>query len=99
MTCTGQIALPLCNPSGGEGPCAQWTALYQGDAAILFPESVETSSASMPLTVDDVDYEIRDDFFTTPFGDPAYVILDGGLKVRHKLIRRNHCAIFSGKIK
>jgi hypothetical protein len=70
----------------GGGTCAQWAALYQGDAAKLFPESVVTSSASMPLTVDDVNYEIRDDFFTTPFGHPAYVILDGALKVRHKII-------------
>jgi hypothetical protein len=75
----------------GGGTCSQWAAAYQRDAANLYPDSSSTNSATssvptMPLSVNDVNYEIRDDFFTTPFGHPAYVVLDGDLNVRHKFI-------------
>merc|ERR1712238_510577 len=40
----------------------------------------------MPWSVDDTSYKIRDEFFTSPFGHPAYVILDGTLEIKHKFI-------------
>ena len=69
----------------GGGTCEQWAGIYQGDAKALFPGSGVTAR-EMPLTVDDVDYSIRDDFFTAPFNHPSYVILDSDLKVRHKFV-------------
>jgi len=36
--------------------------------------------------MDDTDFILRDLFFTTPFGHPSYVVLDGNLQVRHKFI-------------
>ena len=44
------------------------------------------SFSSRALKVLDQDYALRDDFFTTPFGHPSYVILDGDLRVRHKFV-------------
>jgi len=68
------------------GPtCGQWANIYQTDAVNLFPES-NVVPQEMPLAVLDQDYELRDDFFTTPFGHPSYVILDGDLTVRKKFI-------------
>ena len=69
----------------GGGTCRQWSSLYQRDAIKLFPESGVVPE-EMPLSVYDVQYELRDDFFTTPFGHPSYVVLDGNLRVRHKFI-------------
>ena len=51
----------------------------------------------MPWTVSDTNYVMRDDFFTTPFGHPSYVILaptrlqqeeqgSGGMVVRDKFV-------------
>jgi DNA-binding beta-propeller fold protein YncE len=69
----------------GGSTCAQWANLYQNDATVLYPDS-NVVPKEMPLTVLDQDYELRDDFFTTPFGHPSYVILDGDLIVRHKFV-------------
>ena len=38
------------------------------------------------MQVDDLDFEIRDLYFTPPFGHPSYVVLDGNLNVRHKFV-------------
>ena len=40
----------------------------------------------MPWSVDDDTYAIRDQFFTSPFGHPAYVVLDGNLQITNKFI-------------
>lgn len=69
----------------GGGTCAQWAGLFQSDATTLYPNS-GIVPREMPLSVNDVNYEIRDDLFTTPFGHPSYVILDYTGKVRHKFI-------------
>lgn len=69
----------------GGTTCPQWASLYQSDAVSLYPGSTVVPK-EMPLTVLDQEYELRDDFFTTPFGHPSYVILDGDLTVRHKFI-------------
>ena len=69
----------------GGGTCEQWSSLYQRDASGLYPDS-DVVPREMPLSIDDVNYEIRDDFFTTPFGHPSYIILDENLTVRYKFI-------------
>jgi hypothetical protein len=69
----------------GGGTCGQWAGLYQRDADQLFPAS-DVVPTEMPLSVDDVQYEMRDDWFTTPFGHPSYLVIDGDLRVRHKFI-------------
>jgi len=69
----------------GGGTCWQWAKVYQEDAVNLYPNS-NVVPKEMPLSVYDSDYVIRDDFFTTPFGHPSYVILDGSLTVRHKFV-------------
>jgi hypothetical protein len=69
----------------GGGTCQQWANIFQRDALSLYPDS-DIVPREMPLSVDDVNYEIRDDFFTTPFGHPSYVILDPAGRVRHKFI-------------
>lgn len=69
----------------GGATCERWAGTYQADAQELFPESA-VAPREMPLTVLDEDYEMRDDWFTTPFGHPSYLILDGDLRVRHKFI-------------
>jgi len=68
----------------GGGTCDQWSAIYQIDAAQLFPGS--SIPNEMPWSVDDSSYVLRDQFFTSPFGHPAYVILDGNLEIKHKFI-------------
>ena len=68
----------------GGGTCDQWSAIYQSDAAELFPGS--SIPNEMPWSVDDSSYALRDQFFTSPFGHPAYVILDGNLEIKHKFI-------------
>jgi len=70
----------------GGGTCDQWASLFQRDAARLYPDSPDVVPKEMPLSVNDVNYEIRDDLFTAPFGHPAYVILDADGIVRHKFI-------------
>jgi len=69
----------------GGGSCKSWSDIYQEDALDLYPNS-EVKPKEMPVSVDDVDYELRDDYFTAPFGHPSYVILDGDLRVRHKFV-------------
>mmetsp|Transcript_10373 Transcript_10373/g.11488 ORF Transcript_10373/g.11488 Transcript_10373/m.11488 type:complete len:1125 (-) Transcript_10373:173-3547(-) len=69
----------------GGGTCDQWSAIYQRDAAELFPDS-SVQVKEMPWSVDDTSYKIRDELFTSPFGHPAYVILDGNLEIKHKFI-------------
>jgi len=69
----------------GGSSCDMWANIYQGDAKRLFPDS-NIVPKEMPLAVSDLSFEIRDDFFTTPFGHPSYVVLDGELNVRHKFI-------------
>lgn len=46
----------------------------------------ETTSSLIVVLSTPPDSALRDDFFTAPFGHPSYVILDGNLKVRHKII-------------
>lgn len=74
----------------GGGTCQQWADLFQTDALQLYGDdssvSVSVIPKEMPWTVDDGNYELRDDLFTTPFGHPSYVILDGNLQIRHKFI-------------
>jgi len=77
----------------GGGSCKNWSDLYQSDASSLYPDS-DVVPNEMPLSVDDLNYEIRDDLFTTPFGHPSYVILDGNLEIKHKFI--GPCCGFSG---
>ncbi|CAJ1936627.1 unnamed protein product [Cylindrotheca closterium] len=69
----------------GGGTCAQWASIFQSDAVSLYPGS-GIVPREMPLSVNDVNYEIRDDLFTTPFGHPSYAILDHTGMVRHKFI-------------
>jgi len=69
----------------GGGTCDQWSAIYQRDAAELFPGS-ESVPNEMPWSVDDSSYALRDQLFTSPFGHPAYVVLDGNLEIKHKFI-------------
>lgn len=64
----------------GGSSCGSWANMYQRDALRLFPQSGVTPT-EMPLTVYDEQSEIRDDYFTTPFGHPSYVIMDPSLKV------------------
>jgi hypothetical protein len=68
----------------GGGTCAQWANIYQRDAPRLYPGS-NVIPKEMPLSVDDRNYEIRDDLFTTPFGHPSYVVLDGDIGGGHNL--------------
>ena len=58
----------------GGSACQRWADIYQSDAVRLFPDST-VKPAEMPWTVSDTNYVMRDDFFTTPFGHPSYVIL------------------------
>jgi len=51
----------------GGSSCGSWAFMYQKDALGLYPGSGVTPD-EMPLTVNDINYEIRDDYFTTPFG-------------------------------
>lgn len=69
----------------GGGTCEQWSNIYQQDATDLYPNT-NIVPTEMPLSVADVNYVIRDDLFTTPFGHPSYVILDEDLRIRHKFI-------------
>ena len=69
----------------GGGTCAQWSSIYQADAQNLYPSSPVVPQ-DMPWSVDDTNYKIRDEFFTAPFGHPAYVVLDGNLQIQHKFI-------------
>jgi len=69
----------------GGGTCFQWANRWFADAKSLYPES-NVEPKEMPISVNDINYEIRDDFFTSPFMHPSYVILDGDLRVRHKFI-------------
>ena len=69
----------------GGGTCEQWAGIFQEDAVDLYPES-NIVPKEMPLSVADTNYEIRDDLFTTPFGHPSYVVLDGDLRLKHKFI-------------
>ena len=69
----------------GGGTCEQWSSIYQSDASELFPQSTIVPN-EMPWSVDDNSYSIRDQFFTSPFGHPAYVVLDGNLEIKHKFI-------------
>ena len=73
------------NSLKGGASCNQWAQIYQDDAASLYPDS-DIVPEEMPWTVNDIDFQIRDDFFTTPFGHPSYVILDENLKIRKKFI-------------
>jgi len=69
----------------GGGTCDQWSSIYQSDASDLYPDSAIVPT-EMPWSVDDSSYSLRDQFFTSPFGHPAYVVLDGNLEIRHKFI-------------
>lgn len=69
----------------GGGTCQQWADMYQDDATNLFADTLVVPK-EMPLSVQDVDYALRDDLFTTPFGHPSYVVLDANLTIRHKFI-------------
>eukprot|EP00568_Trieres_chinensis_P005164 CAMPEP_0183300414 /NCGR_PEP_ID=MMETSP0160_2-20130417/6849_1 /TAXON_ID=2839 ORGANISM="Odontella Sinensis, Strain Grunow 1884" /NCGR_SAMPLE_ID=MMETSP0160_2 /ASSEMBLY_ACC=CAM_ASM_000250 /LENGTH=986 /DNA_ID=CAMNT_0025462829 /DNA_START=130 /DNA_END=3090 /DNA_ORIENTATION=- len=66
----------------GGSTCGQWANIYQRDAERMY-KGIERPR-EMPLSVNDLNYEIRDDYFTTPFGHPSYVVLDGNLTVRAK---------------
>ena len=69
----------------GGGSCTQWSDIYQSDAQELYPDS-NIIPKDMPWSVNDENYAIRDDLFTTPFSHPSYVILDENLQVRHKFV-------------
>ena len=74
----------------GGSSCATWSNIYRNDAKKLYPGSAVVPS-EMPWTVSDLDYRLRDDFFTTPFGHPSYAVLapgrDGGaVAVRGKFV-------------
>jgi len=58
----------------GGSACERWADIYQEDAGRLYPNSTVRPS-EMPWTVEDTSYALRDDFFTTPFGHPSYVVL------------------------
>mmetsp|Transcript_18058 Transcript_18058/g.36018 ORF Transcript_18058/g.36018 Transcript_18058/m.36018 type:complete len:1288 (+) Transcript_18058:253-4116(+) len=74
------------NSLKGGTDCDKWPGLYERDTVRLYPEESKDvkSGTNMPLVVDDDAFTMRDDFFTTPFGHPSYVVLDGELTVRHK---------------
>mmetsp|Transcript_26644 Transcript_26644/g.59196 ORF Transcript_26644/g.59196 Transcript_26644/m.59196 type:complete len:1094 (-) Transcript_26644:98-3379(-) len=81
----------------GGSACERWADMYQSDGVRLYPDS-EVTPREMPWTVSDVDYRLRDDYFTTPFGHPSYVVLapsrlggavddeGGALVVRNKFV-------------
>jgi len=64
--------------------CDRWTEVMREDAKSYYPDFPVPES--MPVVVDDLDFEIRDLYFTPPFGHPSYVVLDGNLNVRHKFV-------------
>ena len=69
----------------GGGTCEQWAEIYQEDAINLYPDS-DVLPNEMPITIQDENYLLRDDLFTTPFGHPSYVILDENLEIKQKFI-------------
>jgi hypothetical protein len=69
----------------GGGTCEQWASIYENDATDLYPDS-NIVPKDMPLSVDDIYSELRDDLFTTPFGHPSYVIFDENGVIQHKFI-------------
>ena len=73
------------NSLKGGSSCDQWASIYQSDAEQLYPQS-NVIPKEMPITVNDINFELRDHFFTPPFGHPSYVILDEELKIRKKFI-------------
>mmetsp|Transcript_21670 Transcript_21670/g.43482 ORF Transcript_21670/g.43482 Transcript_21670/m.43482 type:complete len:1080 (+) Transcript_21670:120-3359(+) len=72
----------------GGSKCGSWPDTYRGDTKSLYPkESKTVIPKEMPLVVNDaIANTLRDDYFTTPFGHPSYVVLDGDLRVRHKFV-------------
>ena len=42
--------------------------------------------SSQPLTITDVNYDVRDFFFTPPYPHPSYIILDENLEVTYKSV-------------
>ena len=65
---------------GGTGACASWSKTYADFAESTFDYPI----TSMPITVADTDYSLRDTLFTSPFPHPSYIILDSSLTVRDK---------------
>ena len=69
----------------GGGDCGFWASLYQSDALTMgLNNGVKPSS--MPITVSDQQYDLRDVFFTSPYPHPSYIILDENLKVTYKSV-------------
>ncbi|GMH84930.1 hypothetical protein TrST_g12806 [Triparma strigata] len=64
------------------GGCVSWSNTFKDFAEETFGYTV----SSMPITVADSDYIIRDSLFTSPFPHPSYVILDSKLTVREKFV-------------
>ncbi|GMI03922.1 hypothetical protein TrLO_g6693 [Triparma laevis f. longispina] len=64
------------------GGCTSWSKTYKDFAESTFDYTV----TSMPITVSDNDYSLRDSLFTSPFPHPSYVILDSSLTVRYKFV-------------
>eukprot|EP00579_Thalassiosira_antarctica_P010657 CAMPEP_0201910854 /NCGR_PEP_ID=MMETSP0903-20130614/2060_1 /ASSEMBLY_ACC=CAM_ASM_000552 /TAXON_ID=420261 /ORGANISM="Thalassiosira antarctica, Strain CCMP982" /LENGTH=1038 /DNA_ID=CAMNT_0048445531 /DNA_START=117 /DNA_END=3233 /DNA_ORIENTATION=- len=69
----------------GGGSCSMWAGTYQSDALSMgLNDGVKPST--MPLTVSDESYDLRDHFFTPPFPHPSYIVLDENLEVTYKSV-------------
>ena len=64
------------------GGCETWTERYNEFAEAEFGLLPTT----MPITIEDTSYAVRDLLFTSPYPHPSYVILDSSLKVRDKFV-------------
>ena len=64
------------------GGCETWTERYNDFAEAEFGLKPTT----MPITIEDSSYAVRDVLFTSPYPHPSYVIMDSSLKVRDKFV-------------
>eukprot|EP00581_Thalassiosira_minuscula_P001325 CAMPEP_0183743662 /NCGR_PEP_ID=MMETSP0737-20130205/65330_1 /TAXON_ID=385413 /ORGANISM="Thalassiosira miniscula, Strain CCMP1093" /LENGTH=1037 /DNA_ID=CAMNT_0025979285 /DNA_START=500 /DNA_END=3613 /DNA_ORIENTATION=- len=67
----------------GGGNCFTWANIYQNDAMSM---GFGVRPSTMPLTVSDGNYDLRDHFFTPPYPHPSYIILDENLEVTYKSV-------------
>mmetsp|Transcript_19161 Transcript_19161/g.39660 ORF Transcript_19161/g.39660 Transcript_19161/m.39660 type:complete len:649 (+) Transcript_19161:206-2152(+) len=69
----------------GGGDCSAWAEIYENDA-VKMGFSIGESAWTMPLTVSDNSFELRDHFFTPPYPHPSYMILNENLEVTYKSV-------------
>ncbi|EJK47143.1 hypothetical protein THAOC_34166 [Thalassiosira oceanica] len=78
------LFFPGIDPAGG-GSCELWAGVYQSDALSMGLNG-GVKPSSQPLTITDVNYDVRDFFFTPPYPHPSYIILDENLEVTYKSV-------------